>query len=229
MKEEVILTKKEENKKDIIELAKNTNVGEELTNLVLEETEKIFLLRERTKKSLGEIFSNIREKLGGENQYNGFFGKWYQALGFKKDFVYNCINYFKLLVDNSEDQKIQELSFSKVCEIAKLKEIPEIQKQVIEKAPLNQMKFKQVTKLVREVKERKEVTEELINEICNNADEVETNFGKYIKTTTSFIKELEESSKTTSKEELEKILKLVDEVKNLCEKAKLEVQNDRTN
>lgn len=226
MSKELVLVEK--NKNEFIESAIK-EIGEEKAKLVNEATKEIFMLKERTQKSLGKIFSNIREELGGENQYNGFFGKWYKELGFKKDFVYDCINFYELLVDNSEDQKIQALSFSKGCEIAKLKEIPEVQKEVIEKAPLGKMKFKQVAKLVREVKKRKEVTEELINEICNNADEVENNFDKYIKTTTSFIKELEESSETVSKEELEKILKLVDEVKKLCKKAKLEVQNDRTN
>lgn len=145
-----------------------------------------------------------------------FFGKWYLALGFKKDFVYACINYYELLIENTENKKIQELSFSKGCEVAKLKDTPDLQKEVIELAPLKEMKVKLVEKLVKEVKERQEVTEDLINEICEDGSTTNSNLDKFVKATNSFIKDLKEQAETLSKENFEEVLKLIEEVKELC-------------
>ena len=177
-------------------------------------TEKIDMLREKTQKSLGELFSTVQRKLAGKNKYDGYFGKWYESMGFKKDFVYSCINYYELLVGNPENKKIQELSFSKGCEVAKLKDTPDLQQEVIELAPLKEMKVKLVEKLVKEVKERNEVTEDLINEICQNENTI--NLDKFITVTNSFIKDLKEQAETLSKENFEEVLKLIEEVKELC-------------
>ena len=178
--------------------------------------ESIFILKEKTQKSLGKQFSIVHKKLAGNNQYDGFFGKWYNSLGFKKDFVYACINYYELLIDNNENQKLQEVSFSKVCKLIKLKETPKLQKEVIELAPLQKMKVKQIAELVNEVKERQEVTNELIEEICNDTNEQNIKLKKFVKVTTSFINDLKEQSEEMSKDNIEEVLKLVDEVKELC-------------
>lgn len=191
-------------------------VDNETAKCMKEATEKICMLKEKTQKSLGELFSTVQEKLAGNNQYNGYFGKWYESMGFKKDFVYNCIDYYNLLIGNPDNQKIQEISFSKGCEIAKLKDTPDLQKEVIELAPLKEMKVKLIEKLVKLVKERQEVTEDLINEICQEESAINSNFDKFVKITKSFIKVLKEQEETLSKENFEEVLKLVKQVKELC-------------
>lgn len=209
-----VITEKENTNTGIV--LDYTEVDKETEMFIREATEKIDMLREKTQKSLGELFVTVKDKLGGENQYNGFFGKWYRALGFKKDFVYNCINYYELLIGNSENQKLDKVSFSKVCKLAKLKETPKLQKEVIEIAPLKKMKVKQVTELVNEVKSRNEVTEELIDEICNNTKESNIKLKKFVEATTSFIKDLKEQSTEISKDNIEQVLKLISEVQKLC-------------
>lgn len=210
MSKNLKIIEKEENK----EIGFNYDlVDAETGNFMKEATANIFLLKEKTQKSLGEQFSIVQKKLAGNNQYDGLFGKWYISLGFKKDFVYACINYYELLIENAENQKIQTLSFSKVCEVAKLKDDESKQKEVIEKAPLQKMNVKQVGTLIKEVKAGKEVTEELIDEICA---ETNTNLAKFVKATTSLISDLENQGQDISKENIDKVLKLISEVQDLC-------------
>lgn len=193
-----------------------SKVDAETRECMQQATQNIYLLREKTRKALGEQLSIVQKKLAGKNQYNGFFEKWYTGLGFKKDFVYDSINYYELLIANSENQMLQNLSISKVCEIAKLKEDEELQKEIIDKAPLDEMKTKQVAELVKEVSEKKEITEELIKEICDKTDKNNTNVTKFIKTTTSFIEELKDQKEKIKEDNLKAIIKLVEEVKELC-------------
>lgn len=204
---------KEEKIKDDFDYSK---VDKETAVVMKNAVENICILKEKTQKNLGKQFSIVQKKLAGNNQYDGLFGKWYASLGFKKDFVYDCINYYELLIGNTENQKLEEVSFSKVCKLAKLKETPELQKEVIEIAPLKKMKVKQVAELVKEVKERQEVTEELIDEIYSKTSEANTNLDKFVKVTNSFKKYLKEQSEELSKENFEEVLKLVDELKDLC-------------
>lgn len=213
MSKDLELITKEDNENKVVEFDYKL-VDEKTAECMKNATEKIAMLREKTQKNLGELFSTVQKQLAGNNQYNGYFGKWYASLGFKKDFVYNCISYYELLIGNTDNQKIQELSFSKSCEVAKLKDTPELQKEVIELAPLKEMKVKLVEKLVNEVKARNEVTEDLIKEICQ--DENTTNLDKFVKVTNSFIKDLKEQEEKMSKEKLQEVLKLVEELKELC-------------
>lgn len=212
-KENLEVVTKEDKKSKVVKFD-YTQVDNETAKCMKDATEKIDMLREKTQKSLGELFSTVQRKLAGKNKYDGYFGKWYESMGFKKDFVYSCINYYELLVGNPENKKIQELSFSKGCEVAKLKDTPDLQQEVIELAPLKEMKVKLVEKLVKEVKERNEVTEDLINEICQNENTI--NLDKFITVTNSFIKDLKEQAETLSKENFEEVLKLIEEVKELC-------------
>lgn len=212
-KENLEVVTKEDKKSKVVKFD-YTQVDNETAKCMKDATEKIGMLREKTQKSLGELFSTVQRKLAGKNKYDGYFGKWYESMGFKKDFVYSCINYYELLVGNPENKKIQELSFSKGCEVAKLKDTPDLQQEVIELAPLKEMKVKLVEKLVKEVKERNEVTEDLINEICQNENTI--NLDKFITVTNSFIKDLKEQAETLSKENFEEVLKLIEEVKELC-------------
>lgn len=212
-KENLEVITKEDKKSEVVKFDYKL-VDNETAKCMKSATEKIGMLREKTQKNLGELFSTVQKKLAGNNQYNGYFGQWYSSLGFKKDFVYNCISYYELLIGNSDNQKIQELSFSKGCEVAKLKDTPDLQKELIELAPLKEIKVKLVEKLVNEVKARNEVTEDLINEICQNENTI--NLDKFITVTNSFIKDLKEQAETLSKENFEEVLKLIEEVKELC-------------
>lgn len=212
-KENLEVVTKEDKKSKVVKFD-YTQVDNETAKCMKDATEKIDMLREKTQKSLGELFSTVQRKLAGKNKYDGYFGKWYESMGFKKDFVYSCINYYELLVGNPENKKIQELSFSKGCEVAKLKDTPDLQKELIELAPLKEIKVKLVEKLVNEVKARNEVTEDLINEICQNENTI--NLDKFITVTNSFIKDLKEQAETLSKENFEEVLKLIEEVKELC-------------
>lgn len=210
-----IITTKEDKENEVVKFD-YTQVDNETAKCMKDATEKIDMLREKTQKSLGELFSTVQKKLARNNKYDGYFGKWYESMGFKKDFVYSCINYYELLVGNPENKKVQELSFSKGCEVAKLKDTPDLQQEVIELAPLKEMKVKLVEKLVKEVKERQEVTEDLINEICEDDSTTNSNLNKFVKITNSFIKDLKEQEETLSKENFEQVLKLVEQVKQLC-------------
>ena len=189
-------------------------VDEETGNIMQQAVDKMRVVTQNTRLVMGEQLNIVQERLAGNNQYDGFFGKWYSALGLKKDVVYDCINYYKMLIANSENQMIQELSFSKICEVAKIKEDIELQKEVIEKAPLKEMKVKQVTELVKQVNSRKEVTEELINEIMQKNDEPNTTLKNFIKVTNVIIQKIKEQN--MPKEDVEKVLNLINEVKDLC-------------
>ena len=189
-------------------------VDEETGNIMQQAVDKMRVVTQNTRLVMGEQLNIVQEKLAGNNQYDGFFGKWYSALGLKKDVVYDCINYYKVLIANSENQMIQELSFSKICEVAKIKEDIELQKEVIEKAPLKEMKVKQLAELVKQVNLRKEVTEELINEIMQKNDEKNSSLKNFMKVTTVIIDKIKE--KNMSKEDIEKILKVINELKDLC-------------
>ena len=189
-------------------------VDEETGNIMKEAVEKIYTLKGNIKKSLGEEFSKVQDKLAGNNQYDGIFGKWYSSMGFKKDFVYDCINYYKVLIANYENKMIQDLSFSKVCEVAKIKKDIELQKEVIEKAPLKEMKVKQVAELVKEVNSGKKVTDKLINEILKKDNGANSSLKSFLKVTNTFIDKLKE--KNISKEDIKKVLELVNQVQKLC-------------
>ena len=193
-----------------------TSVDNETENVMKQAVRIMSEVTQNTKKVLGEQLSKVQEKLAGNNQYNGFFGKWYEALGLKKDVVYDCINYYEVLVANSENQMIQELSFSKVCEVAKLKENVELQKEVIEKAQLDKMKFKQVEKLVSQVKAREEITDEMIKEVMQEENNSKSSVDKFVKVGNDFIEMLEKKSEDIKQEDIEIVLQLVEKVKNLC-------------
>ena len=178
--------------------------------------ETMTLVTKNTKFVIGEQLSKVQEKLAGNNQYDSFFGKWFSALGLKKDFVYDCINYYKVLVANSDNQKIQKLQFSKVCEVAKLKDTPDLQKKVIEIAPIKEMRIKEVKNLVNEVKEKQEVTEEMIKAIIEKEDKSKSSINNFLKASNTFIETLENQGQEMNKKEIEKVLKLLEKVKNLC-------------
>lgn len=210
-------------KKDLIIKEKNEKLDsvykeleERTVDVMKNAVETMYLATQNTKYVMGQQLSIVQEALAGHNQHDGYFTRWYTALGLKSDNVYACIRYYKMLFANPDNQILEEISFSKGSEVAKLNNNTELQKEVIELAPLKDMKVKQVEELIKEVKEKKEVTKELIDGIYNETNDSGAKLKKFIKVTTSFIEGLKEQSEEVSKENVRKVLKLVSEVQELC-------------
>lgn len=193
-----------------------SQVDEETKNTMKQAVDKMVIATQNTRFVMGEQLSKVQEKLAGNNQYNGFFGKWYSVIGLKSDFVYDCINYYQLLVANPDNQMIQNLQFSKVCEVAKLKDSPDLQKKVIEIAPIKEMRVKEIKNLVNEVKEKKEVTEEMIEDVREKKDKSKTSFKNFVKVTKTFIETFGNQTQEMKKEEVKEVLELIENVKDLC-------------
>lgn len=205
---------KEEKKEELANVY--AKLDEETGNMMKQAVETMTLVTKNTKFVIGEQLSKVQEKLSGKNQYDGFFTKWFVALGLKKDFVYDCINYYEVLVANLDNQIIQSLQFSKVCEVAKLKDTPDLQKKVIEIAPIKDMRIKEIKTLVEEVKEKQEVTEEMIEAIIEKEDKSKTSFNNFVKVTKTFIETFENQTQEMKKEEVKEVLELIENVKDLC-------------
>lgn len=211
---------KEEQKEELENVY--AKVGEEISKTMKQAVETMTLVTQNTKFVIGEQLSKVQEKLAGNNQYDGFFTKWFVALGLKKDFVYDCINYYKVLVDNPDNQKIQKLQFSKVCEVSKIKDNIELQKKVIEIAPLKEMKVKEIKTLVEEVNEKKEVTKEMIESIIEKEDNTKSSINNFLKASNTFIETLENQSQEMNQKEIEKVLELLKKLNYLCQLTKIE-------
>lgn len=209
-------------KKEEIQDFDYSTVDEETGNMMKQAVETMATVTQNTKKVLGEQLSKVQKKLAGNNQYDGFFGKWYSALGLKKDVVYDCIHYYEVLVANSDNQKLQELSFSKVCQLHTLQNEKELQKDVINKVPLKNMKVKQVEELVKEVNIRKEVTDEIIEEIMQKDDKPNSSLKNFVKVANAFIETLENQNSEMKQEEVENVVKLIGKINELCPKIEIE-------
>lgn len=206
---------KEEQKEELENVY--AQLDKETSKTMKQAVETMTLVTQNTKFVMGEQLSKVQEQLAGNNQYDSFFGKWFSALGLKKDFVYDCINYYKVLVANSDNQKkLENLSFSKVCEVAKIKDNIELQQKVIEIAPLKEMKVNEIKTLVEEVKEKQEVTEEMIESIIQKEDKSKTSFKNFVKVTKTFIETFENQTQEIKKEEVKEVLELIENVKDLC-------------
>lgn len=193
-------------------------VDEETGNTMKQAVATIGIAKQKTKFVIGEQLSKVQEKLAGDNQYNGFFQKWFIALGLKKDLVYDCINYYKVLVANCDNQKkLENLSFCKVCEVSKIKDNIELQKKVIEIAPLKEMKVKEIKTLVEEVKEKQEVTEEMIEAIIEKEDKSKSSLKNFVKVTNDLIEKLENQNQEMNQEEIDNVLELLKKLNNLCQ------------
>lgn len=200
-----------------------TQVDKEIRKTMKQAVATMEIAKQKTRFVMGEQLSKVQEKLAGNNKYDGFFQRWFLALGLKKDFVYDCINYYKVLVANCDNQKkLENLSFCKVCEVAKIKDNIELQKKVIEIAPLKEMKVKEIKTLVEEVKEKQEVTEEMIESIIEKEDNTKSSINNFLKASNTFIKTLENQGQEMNQKEIEKVLKLLKKLNDLCKVTKIE-------
>ena len=73
-----------------------------------------------------------------------------------------------------------------------------------------------VEKLVKEVQDGKEVTNELIAEISSKEIGSKTNLATFVKSASDLIKDLENQKREIPEEEISKVLKLIEKVKEVC-------------
>lgn len=82
---------------------------------------------------IGKELKEAKDQLAGDNQYNGYFQKWYESLGFKKDKVYGLINRYELIVGNKKYKRlIENLPLSLTYEMAKDSADPELNQLVLD-------------------------------------------------------------------------------------------------
>ena len=158
IKAEVITTKfdysefEEKEKENLLELEKKALYsGEIIINNI---------------KELAEIFSEAQNVFAKKNK-NGIFRKWYEALGFKKDFVYLCLEKKKLSTKYN-DEKIFQLPDRSIKTIKKMDEKVENENRIstILKDENTVEKLKEIKKEEKLEKklEKKEITEDSIDD-----------------------------------------------------------------
>lgn len=131
-------------------------VEEETLEFLKEQTYQIHLTSNVFYTKLGKIFIETQEKLA--NNKNGVFRKWFESIGFKKDFVYENISRYKYIVGKSDDIKneIEALPVSLSYEIAK-ESCPEYLR---EKVLAGEIKSKaELKKAIKETMGQEEVQE----------------------------------------------------------------------
>lgn len=116
---------------------------------------------EKTAQSLGEDLSKARDKLS--NHYKGTFEKWYTALGFKKQSVYNYINRYEYVVqqlDNQSDiEKFQELPVRLQNEMSKKTAKNEVNQAVFDGDITTHKEYKEMEKRLKKAEQAKQQAE----------------------------------------------------------------------
>lgn len=161
-KNELIEIQEEKLDKEIV-LA-NYNFDYEVEEEVIEYLKDVtFEIHKSTHKyytKLGKIFSETQEKLS--NNKNGVFKKWFENVGFKKDFVYENISRYKYIVgltDNTKIENFENIPVTLSYEISK-ESCPEA---IRERVITGEIKTKtELKKAIREVQQ--EEPEEIIEE-----------------------------------------------------------------
>ncbi|MDX8336114.1 hypothetical protein [Candidatus Cetobacterium colombiensis] len=120
------------------------------------------LLRENLKE-LGDVFLEAHKIFS--NNKNGMFGKWYESLGFKKDFVYLCLDRRQLSIQYNS-KEIYKLPDRVIKDIKKIeKENEEIVVEILE-AENPREKLKEIKESLNQnkTKENKDSRKEKIKE-----------------------------------------------------------------
>ena len=111
---------------------------------------------------MGMELKEVRDKLAGNNQYNGYFDRWIQSIGLKKDTVYRLINRYELVVANCDEQnRIEELPLSLSYEISKPSADEELKQDVLDG---NISTLKELRQAIKDKKELEQKIEELENQ-----------------------------------------------------------------
>lgn len=114
---------------------------------------------------LGEVFMEAQSIFSAKG--NGSFGIWYENLGFKKDFIYMCIDRRKLAMEY-KNEEIYQLTDKNIKEIKKIKD-PKVVNEI-----LASENIKEAIKTLHE----KTHTEEVVVVNDKNKKIVETKFLK---------------------------------------------------
>lgn len=120
------------------------------------------LLRENLKE-LGDVFLEAHKIFS--NNKNGMFGKWYESLGFKKDFVYLCLDRRQLSIQYNS-KEIYKLPDRIIKDIKKIeKENEEVVVEILEAENLRE-KLKEIKESLNQnrTKENKDLRKEKIRE-----------------------------------------------------------------
>lgn len=115
------------------------------------------------KKLLAEKFYNVNKRLA--NYKTGMFGRWYEELNFKKQFVYNLISKHDYIVHNMDN--IQEAEFwalpeSVSLELAKNTTPPEVKEAILNNEATT---FKEVQELKARLKAEQDEKEKLSRQL----------------------------------------------------------------
>ena len=131
----------------------------------------ISAINSNTKYLVGEELAKAQELLA-KNGY-GCFGEWIESYGMKRRTAYNCINYYKVFVQQLHEQKkLKQLSDRKVYALAKLE--PKQQREVLENIDLKSMSSQEVENLTKKLKKEKELSNELQAEIKEKEKQIKT-------------------------------------------------------
>lgn len=109
---------------------------------------------------VGRELKKAQDMLAGRNQYNGFFEKWYTAMGFKKQTVYNLIHRYIFIHEIDDEQRrqlIEALPLSLTYEISK----PTANEKAVQAVLNGDIKTtKAYRELVKRLEEEKKAREE---------------------------------------------------------------------
>lgn len=121
---------------------------------------------------IGKELKEAQDKLAGNNQYNGYFQKWYESLGFKKRTVYKLINRYDLVVHNVHNQKlIQDLPLSLSYEIAKPSADQELKQKVLNGDITTHKQYKELKKEKEQAEKELQNTRSEINKLKSKINE----------------------------------------------------------
>lgn len=114
---------------------------------------------------LGEVFMEAQSIFSAKG--NGSFGAWYENLGFKKDFIYMCIDRRKLAIEY-KNEEVYQLTDKNIKEIKKIKD-PKVVGEILAS--------ENIKEAIKTLHEKSHVEEAVIVE-SKNKKTVETKFLK---------------------------------------------------
>lgn len=97
----------EEHLKDIIDfsLIKEISPTQEIGNFLKEQTIKMFSIQAKSAILLGEIFTNVHEKLGGQGSENGVYEKWLDINNFSRATAWRYRQRYSIYSKVNENKK----------------------------------------------------------------------------------------------------------------------------
>ncbi|MGL5989394.1 hypothetical protein [Cetobacterium sp.] len=140
------------------------NDKESLIELEKKATHTGNLLKENL-KDFGEIFLEAHKIFS--NNKNGTFGKWYELLGFKKDFVYLCLDRRELSLEynSNEVYRLPDRVIKDIKKIEKKSDVIEILQSKNPKEKLKELKenYKVISAETIKISKKLEIKEKLNN------------------------------------------------------------------